>query len=528
MRRFKSLACSGVLFACAFAAPSWAQGQSAAASPAPFSVVPASQGFMKPANPQAHALIMTIGDYPSPIPKLTGVQFDANSASEIAQRMGVPPENIQILKDGDLTLAGMRNAFDTLESSLSGDDQVFVYFSGHGGRKTVQVDGVDQCSESLITADGLGFNDTEMADRMKSLSKKAQKLIYFLDSCFSGGVTTRSIGGKTAAFTSKAWTEPGQSCTKPSNVLTRSIILSKAPGSGSANYVHIAAASDSEVSLDQPGMGGLATGAWLGCLQGAAQDTRGGGGLSATDIRNCAQAQINDKLKNVDGFTPPHVTLHGNSDMVLSYSAKSNTPTPTTTPTPAPTVQSVSATTPAAPSALAALNDIYNNRDDRRIVTLSAEKPSLLIGKDNLHFSLTSREGGYVYLLMVGSDGKTFDLLFPNQLDRNNQLPPGGSLDLPRGNWDLSADGPAGTDTLLALVTDSPRDFSSVGFQSVGPFSSASAVAAKSIQLVTAGAAQPALASRECANSGLRNITIRKKCSSGYAAALLSIEEQAP
>jgi hypothetical protein len=158
-------------------------------------------------------------------------------------------------------------------------------------------------------------------------------------------------------------------------------------------------------------------------------------------------------------------------------------------------------------------------------VSLTTTRPVLKIGRDSFDYTVTSREGGYLYLLMVGSDGKTFDLLFPNQLDRNNLLPPGGSLALPRSHWQLAAEGPPGKDTLLALVSDSPRDFAQAGLKPAGPFSVAEAVAAKDIQLVSAGAARPA--SGECNDrvATTRNLAIRKRCSTGYGAALLTLEE---
>jgi hypothetical protein len=178
----------------------------------------------------------------------------------------------------------------------------------------------------------------------------------------------------------------------------------------------------------------------------------------------------------------------------------------------------------AKPSAIAALNDIYNSRDDRRLTTLTAAKSSLKIGKDFIDFTLTSREGGYVYLLMVGSDGQTFDLLFPNQLDRNNVIEAGGSLRLPRPAWQLSAEGPPGKDTLLAVVSDSPRDFGLAGLKPSGPFSAIEAMGAKDIQLVTAGAAKPA--DTQCSDpQATRNLAVKKRCSTGYAAALLTVEE---
>lgn len=503
----------------------------------------------KPATTTAHALIMTIGDYQGEIPKLRGVPYDAATATAIAIQMGVPQKNIQTLKDGELTLDGMRRAFDALEAKLSGNDQVFVYYSGHGARMLLKDEsGVERCTEMLLMVDGQGFLDTELEDRLKRLSQKTQKTIVFLDACHSGGVTTRAIA-KSAAYAPKSYTPPGQNCTKPSNVLTRSVLAAKAAGAGNGgnNSVFIAAARDSEISLDQPGKGGVASQAWLDCLADPAADADGSGGLSADEIRLCAQARIEKQLQGAQGFLPHHVAITGNPAMVLSYAAKDAAPdavavppAPAATgtvpapvapapmvppPIPPPPVAVPAKPVPAAqPSAGATLNDIYNNRDDRRLVTLTATKTKLRIGRDSMDFSLVSREGGHVYLLMVGSDGKTFDLLFPNQLDRNNVIEAGATMRLPRPAWELAAGGPPGTDTLLVMVTDSPRDFTAAGLQPSGPFSAVSALAAKDIQLVTA--ATPGAAAAECADaSTTRNITVKKRCSTSYGAALLTVEE---
>ena len=486
------------------------------------------RGFSKPASPAAHALIMTIGDYQGNIPKLSGVQYDAATATEIAKRMGVPAGNIQILKDAALTLEGMRKAFDDLEAKLGGNDQIFIYYSGHGGRQLVTEADGERCAESLITVDGQAFTDAEIESRLKTLSTKAQKTIMFLDACHSGGVTTRAVGAATPLFTAKSWTPPNMSCVKPTNVLTRNIILAKTPISGKDNFVDSAAAKDSDRSRDQPGKGGVATQAWLACLAGTARDVDGSGGLSAEEVRLCAQERIDQTLKNVQGYLPHHVSMTGNQSMVLSYQVKevAEAPVlaPVTAPAPAPVAVPAPVKPAVKPSALAALNDIFNSRDDRRQISLVAQKDQLTIGKDVLDFTLSSREGGHVYLLMVGSDGQTFDLLFPNQLDTQNVLAPGASLRLPHSSWQLSAEGPPGKNTLLAVVADGPRDFAGAGLKASGPFSSAQAVAAKDIQLVTAssGAAQDA----QCSDAqALRTLVIKKRCSPGYGAALLTIEE---
>lgn len=178
----------------------------------------------------------------------------------------------------------------------------------------------------------------------------------------------------------------------------------------------------------------------------------------------------------------------------------------------------------ARSSAMAALMSIYDNRDIRRRLTIEAAKPQLTIGQDIVEFTISSHEGGHVYLLMVGADGKTFDLLFPNQIDRDNQIPPGAKMRLPRPNWLLRAEGPPGTNMLLAIVTDSPRDFSAAGLKPAGPFSSVNSLAVKDIQLVTVAAAKPA-GSACVSQASTRNLAIEKSCSTDYAAALLPIVE---
>ncbi|HEX5392914.1 MAG TPA: DUF4384 domain-containing protein [Rhodocyclaceae bacterium] len=504
----------------------------------------ATEGYSKPPSAQVHALIMTIGAYQAPY-QLDGVAKDADTAKEIAHRMGVTDANLHMLKDGDLTLDGIGRAFDDLEAQVQNNDQVFIYYSGHGGRQLVQEEGVERCAESLISVDGYGFIDAELEARLKRLSAKAQKVIVFIDACHSGGVTTRAVKATSGAFKAKNWNGKGmseQSCAKPVNVLTRGINLAaKSPGSGGANYVYIAAARDNEISLDQPGKGGVASQAWLACMAGAAKDTDGSGGLSADEIRACAQDRIDQKLANATGYLPHHVTITGNPNVVLSYATKAaevpSVPAPAAEPAaPAkPVAQPVAlkpepAPAPVAvavkPRPMATLNDIYNNRDDRRLVTLSSARSKLRIGKDALDLTLTSREAGYVYLVMVGSDGETFDLLFPNQLDRNNQIQAGETLKLPRSSWQLTAQGPAGRDTLVAIVSDAPRDFAKAGLKPAGPFSSVEAVASKDIQLVTATSSEAN--SNECSAEGrqqTRNIAIQKRCSNAYGAALLTIDE---
>jgi hypothetical protein len=120
---------------------------------------------------------------------------------------------------------------------------------------------------------------------------------------------------------------------------------------------------------------------------------------------------------------------------------------------------------PPAPPALASvatLKDIEQQRNPRRQVKVKLSNETLRIGRDPLELSLTSSHPGYVYLIMLGSDRKSFYVLFPNGLDSANRIEARKTFRLPRPDWKLMAQGPEGLNHLLVLVTDTPRDLKSL------------------------------------------------------------------
>jgi uncharacterized caspase-like protein len=516
---------------------------------------------------ETHALIMTISNYNVPgVSPLKGVVEDAGSAKEIARRLGVKESNMIFMTDGQLTHAGMSAAFDRLQERIAPNDNVFIYYSGHGGRALVR-DPEERCGEALITVEGRGFMDTDMEAKLKTLSRKANKMVVFLDACHSGGVTTRAA---TSRFQAKYFprSASGEACSTPVNVLKKNIGAgTRSIGSGAQNYTYIAAARDNEVSLDEPGRGGVATQAWLECVRGRARDLDGSGAITADEIQACAQELIDTKLRNVPGYAAHHISITGNSRAVLGFVDRQEPPppapapvmTPVAVPVPVPVPAPVAAPAPAptpvvapapvattppppppapvaaapppppppaGPSPVNTLKDIYAQRDDRRVVTVNMRDQKVKIGRDKVEFTVSSSHAGFLYLLMVGSDGKTFDMLFPNQLDRSNQLEAGQVLRLPRPNWEVVAGGPPGTTQMLAIVADAPRDFSKLALKPAGPFSivEANARATRDVQLVTMQA--PSAAAEECADqSAKRNLAVARRCSNAFGAALVAVEE---
>jgi hypothetical protein len=457
-------------------------------------------------RPSAHALILTIGEYRNGIPRLKGVAHDAESAALMASALGVPDENITSLNDAALTLDGLRAALDGLEARVMPNDEVFLYYSGHGTRLPAFDGREKRCAEALLTIDGSALLDSELEQRLQRIAAKARRVVVFVDACHAGGVTLRdaSADGFSAKFFAKS---DGETCERPINALTRSLIVTEADadaGNGKLNFVHIAAARDNEAALDDGVRGGLATQAWLDCLAGGATDLDGSTGLSARELQACAQPRIEQLAQGNSRFSAHHLTLNGNVDMVL---AGPDELPPNANPT-------------------AVLKDIHANRDDRRIVLLEADKTAYKIGQDRVRFNLTSSHAGYVYLLMAGSDGKHFDLLFPNKRDDRNRIQAKETLALPRAGWAFKAGGPAGANQLLAIVSDKPRNFSGIGMRPSGPFSSigTTSLAARDIQFVSAGVVQTTLP--ECAMTGaLRTTDIAAACSDGYGADLISLIE---
>lgn len=180
--------------------------------------------------------------------------------------------------------------------------------------------------------------------------------------------------------------------------------------------------------------------------------------------------------------------------------------------------------TPILPSAL--LNEIFQQRDAQRELKLVANPSKMRIKKDRLGLEITPSHDGYLYLALAGSDNKSLYLLFPNELDGNNLVKAGKPIKLPSRGWRIRASGPEGVNTVLAIVSDSPRALSSVKGEISGPFVktllSQDGNSRLHAMLGTSGNADQ----KACQEGGkTRNLTVEKECSDSFSAALVTIEE---
>ncbi|MBL8305874.1 MAG: caspase family protein [Rubrivivax sp.] len=454
-----------------------------------------------------HALVIGIGEYADPeLPTLRGMPLDVASARRMAQAMAIPEANVTLLRDRAATAAGIREALAQLNARVQDGDRVFVYYSGHGTRWYDPVLKAEGCTEGLMAADGQVISNIELGTRLAPLARRADKLLVFYDACFSGGLAesplrTRSLPkGAGATITPKfVRGSAPDTCGEPANFRTRSLPgLLQQRSAMPENVVQVAASRPDEVSFDSSATGGFATAAWRDCLLGEARDLDGSGAITVDEVTQCAQAQLDRALAGVPGVRGQQMTMVGNTRFVPAWGGGA-------------AKESARRVTPAE-----ILAEVHGQRDGQRRVVATTRQGTLKIGRDALEIDVTPSRDGHLYVAMAGSDGQSLVLLYPNDLAGDNRVRAGQRVALPGPGWEVVAGGPPGIETLLVMVTDAPRDLSSLGRDKTGPFMKTllDAEGRARLQAVLAGGTP----GTDCGQPG------RPPCTDAFGAALLKVE----
>ena len=476
-----------------------------------------------------HALILTLGTYANPDHNLKGGARDAELAHDIALRMGVPAGNTVWLKNEQLTRSGLGQALKSLVARIARDDKVFIYFSGHGvqsNRVGTPGEPASGCSEALATYEGSVYYDADLRQDLDKLAAKASQVVMFNDSCFAGGTATKALasptgnsavdatsgnspgpetakyytgpvnGGSGASAKAGSASDPGYVCGRAVNEPASKLFRSFEGAGRSSQVFYLAGAADNELGFSTP-QGSLATLAWSACLKDPATDSDGSGLITGEELVTCANRYIKARHKGVQ-----RVTAQFNGQLPMSFARPDAAPpaAPGTAVTPAAPAAPGPSATPGAPSQrinpVAALRNIASGADPAYRVQLATASSQLRIRQDFLQFSVTSNRSGYLYVFQVGSDRKTFNLIFPNHRDQANAIQAGKPMQLPGERWRVRAAGPAGDTHLLAYVSPMPRQFKQ-GASDQSPFGSLGADDAglKALYVETIGA-RPGTATR--------------------------------
>ena len=488
-----------------------------------------------PARNTRHALIIGISRYEDPAtPPLPGARIDRESATQMAQAMQVPLDNIRYLQDEEATGEKIRGALRDLTNKVQEGDRVFIHYSGHGTRYNDAAAG--GCVEALLPYDGEKsgmLTNREMADLLKTITNKTDKLFVMYDACHSGGLVQSASAVRTRGITNKndegtlrpKFSSISEECGRPVNMKTRNLLVETATkGVMPQDIIHISASRDNEISFDDEIKGGLATQFMRDCMLRDAKDLDGSGAVSIDEIKQCAQEKIDKRMANDVNFKPHHLMLSGNAGFVPAWFSQASLAANAV----AASSVAVGAVAHGAGSAAVAsltgqqaLEQMYDQRNAKHRVQLSVSKDKLKIGQDKVQFAVRSDRAGYVYVALAGSDNESLVLLFPNDLDKNNAIEAGQTLQLPRPNWTLSAGGPAGVNHLMVVVADAPRDLSALAQRKDGPFGTSlnDAKGRNNLgALLTSAKTDPACAKAASAKGN-------PLCSDAYGAAMVALEE---
>ncbi len=471
------------------------------------------------ARSNRHALLIGVG-HPAdagaaPLP---GVRFDRDSATQVALAMQVPRANIRTLDDEQASADGIRQAIAALGQRVGEGDRVFVYFSGYGTR-TAASDAV-ACSDALVAADGGArgaITLPELATLLKPISDKTDKLLLMVDAGFAEGAVDAASAAGGEGFVNandegalrSRFLHGGAGCTGTPAKRNLQVVAAADAGSAFPPELIVLGAGGGRAAYDDALEGGLATQFLRDCLLRDAHDLDGSGAVSVDALRQCTQAKLDRRLRGDARLQREVLAASGNTAFVPVWSGAA--PARTDTAAAAPSI-----------SGAQALAQLFDQRDTKRSVQVRLGSDKLRVQQDALDFTVSSDRPGYVYVAMAGSDNQSLQLLFPNDLDRDNRIAAGQPMALPHPSWRAKAGGPEGTDTLLVIVADGPRDLAGLGAKA-GPFISSlndssgraqlGALMSRSRGADAQGCTANAAAGRDPA------------CSDAYGAALLSVQE---
>jgi hypothetical protein len=182
-------------------------------------------------TPNIYALLIGIDGYkPNRLYKnLKGCVRDINLvASYLLETLKIPSERVFKLtspnsevaetietKDLEPTYENIVAQFNAITKIAEPGEQVYIYYSGHGGRATTiypELKGADQNDEGIVPMDigagGRYLLDVELATLLKRMTDKGSIVTLIMDCCHSGGATRGDAAIRSGEETDK--TPPNQ------------------------------------------------------------------------------------------------------------------------------------------------------------------------------------------------------------------------------------------------------------------------------------------------------------------------------
>ncbi len=167
-------------------------------------VSPIANSQQQTATKNTYAVVIGISDYQEPgIPDLRYADKDAEAFANFLRSPAggsLNSDQLQVLTNSQATAGRIAEALDALIEKAKQDDQVIIYFSGHGdveGKKLTQP-GFLLCwdSPSRVYMGGGTYSLSFLQEVVSTLSVQNQaKVVVITDACHAGKLAGNQIGG---------------------------------------------------------------------------------------------------------------------------------------------------------------------------------------------------------------------------------------------------------------------------------------------------------------------------------------------
>lgn len=148
---------------------------------------------------EKHAIIIAVENYQDrKISSVSYAENDANQFASVIEQHGFLKEGISLLISENATKTRIESTFRTILRKLHGDDQLFIFYAGHG---------FSDANKNYITCHDTIYNDlTSTSVSLQSIfghvrTSKSQRVLFFLDSCHSGIDIDESMRGMLSEMT---------------------------------------------------------------------------------------------------------------------------------------------------------------------------------------------------------------------------------------------------------------------------------------------------------------------------------------
>jgi len=137
---------------------------------------------------QKLALVVGIGEFKDP--KINPLRFTVNDARALADTLRNECEfdSVQLLINADATTTNIRTALGNLANKAGPEDLVVIYISSHGSPQNLERMGINYIVTYDTEVNNLFGTALEMETVLDVVKRiEAQRVVAFLDTCYSGG-----------------------------------------------------------------------------------------------------------------------------------------------------------------------------------------------------------------------------------------------------------------------------------------------------------------------------------------------------